>query len=164
MRHRILAAALALGLAGCVGTGVRDEAPATAAGVAPNAIASGGIRTQTYTPSATRDGMPGTEQRARADREVAPQGPPPPAGSPARRGSSTPPPNLADPGQPPLAPLPGPAGSEEATARFKRDLMAPQVDRMRTDDALGRLDPNQQRDLLNRQLELHRLETDPLRR
>ncbi|MCW2237837.1 hypothetical protein [Azospirillum canadense] len=76
-----------------------------------------------------------------------------------RRGSSSPPP-------PPIAQqvpqgLP-PAGSTEAqTDRFKRDLLSPEVDRLRTDDAMGRLDPLQQRDLFRKEQDLRQYGTGP---
>lgn len=65
---------------------------------------------------------------------------------------------------PAIIPLPSPPSSNDATAAFKRDLLQPRVDDLRSRDALGQLDPTGQRDLLNRQQELYRLETDPLRR
>ncbi|MBP2293028.1 hypothetical protein [Azospirillum rugosum] len=76
-----------------------------------------------------------------------------------RRGSSSPPP-------PPIAQqvpqgLP-PVGSTEAqTDRFKRDLLSPEVDRLRTDDAMGRLDPLQQRELFRKEQDLRQYGTGP---
>lgn len=76
-----------------------------------------------------------------------------------RRGSSSPPP-------PPVAQqvpqgLP-PVGSTEAmTDRFKRDLMSPEVDRLRTEDAMGRLDPLQQRELFRKEQDLRQYGTGP---
>lgn len=76
-----------------------------------------------------------------------------------RRGSSSPPP-------PPVAQqvpqgLP-PAGSTEAmTDRFKRDLMSPEVDRLRNEDAMGRLDPLQQRELFRKEQDLRQYGTGP---
>ena len=78
---------------------------------------------------------------------------------PVRRGSSSPPP-------PPIAQqvpqgLP-PVGSTEAqTDRFKRDLLSPEVDRLRTDDAMGRLDPLQQRELFRKEQDLRQYGTGP---
>jgi hypothetical protein len=93
---------------------------------------------------------------------------PPPPETPVRRlpYAGSPPPPYGGPvvGPPPIVPLPPPPGSEDATAAFKRDLLRPKVDALRQDDALGRLDGFGQRDLLNRQQELYRLDTDPLRR
>ncbi len=87
----------------------------------------------------------------------------PPARRP-RAGSSSPPPDpAAYPPSPRPVPLPPPALTQNATDAFKRDLLRPEVDRMRADDALGRLDPLQQRDLMRRELELRQL-GDPLAR
>lgn len=82
-----------------------------------------------------------------------------------RRSSGTvPDPYGAPATQPPvIVPPPGVPPSNEATAAFKRDLLAPKVQDLRTEDALGRTTPQQQRELLMKQQELHRLETDPLR-
>lgn len=87
----------------------------------------------------------------------------PPARRP-RAGSSSPPPDpAAFPPAPRPVPLPLPPSTQSATDAFKRDLLRPEADRMRADDALGRLDPLQQRDLMRRELELRQL-GDPLAR
>jgi hypothetical protein len=80
-----------------------------------------------------------------------------------RVGSSSPPDSTSYPPTPHPRPLPPPALTHEATDAFKRDLLRPEVDRMRQDDGLGRLDPLQQRDLMRRENELRQL-GDPLAR
>ncbi|MFD1626683.1 hypothetical protein [Azospirillum griseum] len=81
-----------------------------------------------------------------------------------RAGSSSPLPDPAvSPAPPRPVPLPLPPSTQSATDAFKRDLLRPEADRMRADDALGRLDPLQQRDLMRRELELRQL-GDPLAR
>lgn len=81
-----------------------------------------------------------------------------------RRGSSSPPPDPAALPQPPRPiPVPPPPSSQSATDAFKRDLIRPEVDRMRTDDAMGRLDPLGQRDLMRRENDLRQF-GDPLAR
>ena len=80
-----------------------------------------------------------------------------------RRGSSSPPPDPAVLPQPPRPiPVPPPS-SQSATDAFKRDLIRPEVDRMRTDDAMGRLDPLGQRELMKRENDLRQW-GDPLAR
>lgn len=102
-----------------------------------------------------------------ADTSILPQvKPPPPPERPRlprvpRRSSGSPPVNSFNP--PPIAPLPSPPSTNDATAAFKRDLLLPQIDNLRNQDSLGQLDPTSQRELLNKQQELHQLETDPLR-
>ena len=59
--------------------------------------------------------------------------------------------------------MPPPPSSQSATDAFKRDLIRPEVDRMRTDDAMGRLDPLGQRDLMRRENDLRQW-GDPLAR
>jgi hypothetical protein len=80
-----------------------------------------------------------------------------------RVGSASPPDSTGYPPTPRPTPLPPPASTQGATDAFKRDLLRPEVDRMRGDDALGRLDPLQQRDLMRRENELRQL-GDPLAR
>jgi hypothetical protein len=87
-----------------------------------------------------------------------------------RRGSSTPPDVLAPtaparPASPTVKPpTVAPKDTTGDTARFKQDLMQPGVDAMRRDNSLGKLDPFQQRDLFNKEHDLHRLQNDPMRR
>lgn len=98
---------------------------------------------------------------------TAPAQPRSPESPPPRRrgGGSIPSPFGDSPTRPPVAVAPPlPPSSTDATARFKRDLLAPRVQDLRDQDALGRLGPQGRRDLLMRELDLHRLETDPLRR
>jgi len=80
-----------------------------------------------------------------------------------RVGSSSPPDSTGYPPTPHPRSLPPPASTHGATDAFKRDLLRPEMDRMRQDDALGRLDPLQQRDLTRRENELRQL-GDPLAR
>ncbi|HEY0837436.1 MAG TPA: hypothetical protein VGE72_26210 [Azospirillum sp.] len=154
----IITAALALGLAACAGPDLRDETPGTAAAPLPT-----GIRTQTYIPAATAD-SPGTATQpptaqppvTRPMPPAQPQQPTPPA---RRRGSSTPPDQLFPPpgsGMPQAVPAPMP-NTDATINQFKRNQMQTDVDRLRNQDALGRLDPLQQRDLMNRQHEMDRL-------
>jgi hypothetical protein len=87
-----------------------------------------------------------------------------------RRGSSTPPDVLAPtaptrPTSPTVKPpTVAPKDTTGDTARFKQDLMQPGVDALRRDNSLGKLDPFQQRDLFNKEHDLHRLQNDPMRR
>lgn len=55
------------------------------------------------------------------------------------------------------APLPQAPSTDAMTDRFKRDLMSPEVDRMRANDALGNLNPLQQRELFDKQRDLGRI-------
>ncbi len=116
------------------------------------------VTSQIYVPSASAP-LAATSGRTAPVADSQTDQPPRP-----RRGSSTPPPMLNDPGAPQPVPVPVPPGSEDATARFKQDLMRPDIDRLRHDDALGRLSPFEQRDLFKREQEMYRLENDPLRR
>lgn len=85
--------------------------------------------------------------------------------APRSAGSGTPPDQLTTPVSPPrIAPLPAAPGSEDATARFKRDLLTPGVNALEREKARGNLTIDQQRDLMRRRQELHRLEGDPLKR
>jgi len=155
-------AALALGLAACAGPEVRDDTPATAATPLPK-----GVRTQTYVPAATAESRPAPAQPPAAQPPAAQPPaaqPTPPAQRPTppparRRGSSTPPDLLFPPpgsGMPQATPLPMP-NTDAMINQLKRNQMQTDVDRLRNQDALGRLDPLQQRDLMNRQYELDRL-------
>lgn len=88
------------------------------------------------------------------------------AGSKATpKGGGTPPSLLISPITP-LTPTPPPTvpGSEDATARMKRDLLAPGVEALERDKAKGGMGIDQKRELLMRKQELHRLEVDPLKR
>ncbi len=77
-----------------------------------------------------------------------------------RRGSSSPPPPPVTLQEPPS--LPAPQSTEGLTNRAKRDLMSPEVDRLRNEDAMGRLDPLQQRELFRKQQDLRQYGTGPL--
>jgi len=77
-----------------------------------------------------------------------------------RRGSSSPPPPPVALQEPPS--LPAPQSTEGLTDRAKRDLLSPEVDRLRTEDAMGRLDPLQQRELFRKQQDLRQYGTGPL--
>ncbi len=157
-----LAAALAVlsTLPACVPGDLRDDQPGRAQAFPP-------IRMQTVTPSVVLDPPPaGAESSGRRSWKQM-QGPsarsddtPPPR----HRGSSSPPPDPAVLPQPPRpVPLPPVPSTQSATDAFKRDLIRPEVDRMRTDDALGRLSPLGQRDLMRRENDLRQL-GDPLAR
>lgn len=77
-----------------------------------------------------------------------------------RRGSSSPPPPPVALQQPPS--LPAPLSTEPLTNSAKRDLLSPEVDRLRNEDAMGRLDPLQQRELFRKQQDLRQYGTGPL--
>jgi len=149
----ITLAVLALGLAACAETEVRDEMPGTAGAPLPKSV-----RTQTYVPAATATTTAAAESRPAAQPAPPAQQPlTPPA--PRRRGSSTPPDQLFPPpgsGAPQATPLPMP-NTDATVNQLKRNQMQSDVDRLRNQDALGRLDPLQQRDLMNRQHEMDRL-------
>lgn len=166
-----LIAVAALALSGCASAGGGDVATQGPSPFRP-------IYTGTYTGTGTeRPAAPAAERRESAPERRAdtakpdtakpdaskPDGERPP---PRRRsGGSIPPPYGSSPTAPPaVAPLPGPGDTTDSTAAFKRDLLAPKIDDLRTRDALNQLDPIQQRDLLMQQQEMHRLQTDPLRR
>ena len=141
----------ALLLAACA-TEVRDETPGLAQASMP------AIRTQTYIPGVGSEPVPIAEDRAEPARESAQtqREATPGLRPPAQRriGSSSPPPDPAT--MPRMAPptLPAPPSTTDAVNDAKRDRMRSGIDRMREEDALGRLDPIQQRDLLMRQQEL----------
>ncbi|AWK87939.1 hypothetical protein [Azospirillum thermophilum] len=149
---------------------------------APGPVASRPITTQTYVPGTVSGGgrlwseqvqaesragtgggigvqpapRPETTRRpagAQDRAQDAPQGPQPQGPPARRRGSSSPPPERTVlPPQP--VPLPAPPSTQDATDAFKRDLIRPEIDRMRTDDAMGKLDPLGQRDLMRRENDL----------
>lgn len=169
----------ALLLAACTTTEIRDETPGQAQALPP-------VRTQTYTPQAYPSGVTQAPERKtlrqlqaeenawpdvaqpqpRPQRMAQETGPQPPQQQPApqrRRGSSSPPPPpLIDmPTPKPMAPAPS---TEALTDRFKYDLMRPEVDRLRTEDAMGQLDPLQQRELMRKQQDLRQYGTSPLGR
>lgn len=154
-----LIAVAALALSGCASAGGGDAA-------APGPSPFRPIYTGTYAGAGTeRPTAPAGERRADAQ---PPDSAKPDAGReppPRRRGGgSIPPPYGSSPTSPPaVVPPPGPNDTTGNTAAFKRDLMAPKIDDLRTRDALNQLDPIQQRDLLMRQQEMQRLQTDPLR-
>lgn len=157
-------------------TEIRDDMPGRAQ--APASGLSGPIRTESYTPGAAaaapagerrlwsqsrdagqRDERSRSQASAPQSRTDGEQDQPPPR----HRGSSSPPPaQLIAPPQ--TVPLPAPPSTQSATDAFKRDLIRPDIDRMRTDDAMGRLDPLQQRDLMRRENDMRQWGGDPLRR
>ena len=155
-----LAALAAVMLAGCVAD------PATPP---PSAAKTGNpllepVQMQEYVPgggTSTRRAAPAGQSGAQAPSNAQAPGDAAPS---RRRGSGTAPDLLAPPSLPAGPTTVQPKSTTNDTARFKRDLMQPGVTEMQRQDSLGRLDPIQQRDLLNKQHELHRLETDPLRR
>lgn len=157
-------------------TDIRDDMPGRAQ--APASGLSGPIRTETYTPGTAaaapagerrlwsqsrdagqREEQPRSQAGAPQSRTDGDRDQPPPR----RRGGSSPPPaQLIAPPQ--TVPLPAPPSTQSATDAFKRDLIRPDIDRMRSDDAMGRLDPLQQRDLMRRENDLRQWGGDPLRR
>jgi len=164
LRRLVPLAALAA-LAACAPSEFRDDSPGRAQAFPP-------VRTQTFTPSAAIDAPAQPGRRTWSQTQGVPpkatpsrpnDGEPQPQPRP-RRGSSSPPPDPAALPQPPRpVPLPPVPSTQAATDAFKRDLIRPEVDRMRTDDAMGRLDPFGQRDLMRRENDLRQL-GDPLAR
>lgn len=156
-----LAALAAVMLAGCV---------ADPAAPPPSAVKAGNpllepVQTQEYVPgggTSTRRSASSGQTAAQTQNEA--QAPSDGQASSRRRGSGTAPDLLAPPSVPAGPTTVQPKSTTNDTARFKRDLLQPGVTEMQRKDSLGRLDPIQQRDLFNKQHELHRLETDPLRR
>jgi hypothetical protein len=170
-----------LSLAACGGGAMDGQAPTarlSGDGFAPS------IPTQDYVPdvsqpghnagwehSATRASSASASPSASAARSRArAAGRPPP-----RSGSSTPPDLLfpsgrgtvLSPSPPPSPPRSSvdPAPSPDAAGtRFKHDLLAPEVERLRQQNAAGRLVPLQQRDLMNREQELRQFQTTPPQR
>lgn len=149
MRHTPLTVALALLLAACA-TEVRDETPGQARTPAP------AIRTQSYTPGIGAAPAPSRAEAEPARQQAQNSQNPnrePDRQAPRRRvGSSSPAPEQAvpfitTPGLPP------PPSNRDAVNDAKRDLMQPQLDRLREADRFNQLDPVGQRDLLLRQHE-----------
>lgn len=180
-RRALPLAVLPVLLAACAPTEFRDDMPGRAQAFPP-------VRMETLPPSAALDTPAGARPRLWSEQvqeapprrrapEATPQRPQEPPrqtvtprpgdGEPPpkrRRGSSSPPPDPAALPQPPRpVPLPPVPSTQSATDAFKRDLIRPEVDRMRTDDALGRLDPLGQRDLMRRENDLRQW-GDPLAR
>ncbi|WP_353857940.1 hypothetical protein [Azospirillum formosense] len=162
----ILPAALALAALalGACATEVHDEMPGRAQAAPPASAQSGELKTlrQIQAEENARPIPPPRPQPAPAppqklsDASQQPNQPPPVR----RRGSSSPPPPAID--QPATPALPAPGSTQGLTDRAKRDLMSPEVDRLRTEDAMGRLDPLQQRDLLRKQQDLRQYGPGPL--
>ncbi|WP_377810062.1 hypothetical protein ABNQ38_21235 [Azospirillum sp. A29] len=170
---------LLLAAGACAPSDLRDDTPGRAQAFPPvynqTVVPGGGERrtwSQIQAEQSRTDSKPATAARSRQtsdsqsdDRQIRrdPDGTdqPPPK---RRRGSSSPPPDPAALPQPPRPiPVPPPPSSQSATDAFKRDLIRPEVDRMRTDDAMGRLDPLGQRDLMRRENDLRQF-GDPLAR
>ncbi len=126
------------------------------------------VEVEDYIPGGGRHTAKPPQKNKNAATSPAPTATPAPA-KPAtaqpRRGSSTAP-DVSAPVAPsrPIAPTITPKDTTGDTARFKQDLMQPGVDALRRDNSLGRLDPFQQRDLFNKEHDLHRLQNDPMRR
>ncbi|KAA0681880.1 hypothetical protein [Roseomonas genomospecies 6] len=156
-------AALALGA--CAAE-VRDDMPGRAQAAPPVAAQGGGLKTlrqiqaEENARQAPAQQPPPAPPQKLSDASQAPGQPPPNQPPIRRRGSSSPPPPPID--QPATPSLPPPGSTEALTNRAKRDLMSPEVDRMRTDDALGRLDPLQQRELFRKQQDLRQYGPGPL--
>ncbi|AWJ84434.1 hypothetical protein TSH58p_13400 [Azospirillum sp. TSH58] len=158
-----VAVALATLALGACATEVHDEMPGRAQAAPPVSAQSGGLKTLRQiqaeenarpTPAPRPQPAPAPPQKL-SDASQTPNKPPV-----RRRGSSSPPPPAID--QPATPALPSPGSTQELTDRAKRDLMSPEVDRLRTDDAMGRLDPLQQRDLLRKQQDLRQYGPGPL--
>ncbi|WP_391348033.1 hypothetical protein [Azospirillum sp. A23] len=170
---------LLLAAGACAPSDLRDDTPGRAQAFPPvynqTVVPGGGERrtwSQIQAEQSRTDSRPAaaaqsrqTESRQTDDRQIrrdpdSTDQPPPKR----RRGSSSPPPDPAALPQPPRPiPVPPPPSSQSATDAFKRDLIRPEVDRMRTDDAMGRLDPLGQRDLMRRENDLRQF-GDPLAR
>ncbi|MFC5356025.1 hypothetical protein [Azospirillum himalayense] len=162
-----VAVALAALALGACATEVHDEMPGRAQAAPPVPAQSGGLKTLRQiqaeenarpTPAPRPEPAPAPPQKL----SDASQAPGQPSNQPSvrRRGSSSPPPPPID--QPATPALPAPGSTQGLTDRAKRDLMSPEVDRLRTDDAMGRLDPLQQRDLLRKQQDLRQYGPGPL--
>lgn len=170
-----VAAALAALALGACAPDVHDEMPGraqAAPSAAPPASAqSGGLKTLRQI-QAEENARPIPAPQPRSQPQPAPAPPqklsdasqvpgqPPNQPPVRRRGSSSPPPPPID--QPATPALPAPGSTQGLTDRAKRDLMSPEVDRLRTEDAMGRLDPLQQRDLLRKQQDLRQYGPGPL--
>lgn len=162
-------ACLAWALTGCVADPAAPPPSASKTGAPPGNPLMEPVQMQEYIPgggAAARKGQsPANGPRPAQDAtDAATQAQNNAATANQRRGSGTSPDLLTPPSVPAGPTTVKPKDSTADTARFKRDLLQPGVTEMQRKDGLGRLDPIQQRDLFNRQHELHRLETDPLRR
>ncbi len=177
--RRLAPLAFLLAAGACAPSEFRDDTPGRAQAFPPvynqTFVPGGGERrtwSQIQAEQSRDDPRSGTASRPRQAEEAQPRansrdtdsrdtGRPPPK---RPRGSSSPPPDPAALPQPPRPiPVPPPPSSQSATDAFKRDLIRPEVDRMRTDDAMGRLDPLGQRDLMRRENDLRQF-GDPLAR
>ncbi|WP_247894967.1 hypothetical protein [Azospirillum brasilense] len=163
-----VAAALAALALGACATEVHDEMPGRAQAAPPVSAQSGGLKTLRQiqaeenarpVPAPRPEPAPAPPQKL-SDASQAPGQPPTQPPPVRRRGSSSPPPPPID--QPATPALPAPGSTQGLTDRAKRDLMSPEVDRLRTEDAMGRLDPLQQRDLLRKQQDLRQYGPGPL--
>ncbi len=155
-RSLILSGLAALALSACVATPMGEQRREERAFPSPS-FRPIELETRRTRMDMPRDaGSPSDDRRERDNRPRSTERRP-------RVGSSSPPDSTGYPPTPHPRPLPPPASTHGATDAFKRDLLRPEVDRMRQDDALGRLDPLQQRDLTRRENELRQL-GDPLAR
>ncbi|MGY0743670.1 hypothetical protein ACW7AA_01335 [Azospirillum argentinense] len=159
-----VAVALAALALGACAPDVHDEMPGRAQAAPPVSAQGGGLKTLRQiqaeenarpTPAPRPEPAPAPPQKL-SDASQTPNQPPPVR----RRGSSSPP--LPPIDQPATPALPEPGSTQGLTDRAKRDLMSPEVDRLRTEDAMGRLDPLQQRDLLRKQQDLRQYGPGPL--
>lgn len=171
--RRLAPLALLLAAGACAPSDLRDDMPGRAQAFPPiheQTVIPGGER-RTWSQiqaeqsragsSAGTGAWPRQAEEAQPRRDSDSTDRPPPK---RRRGSSSPPPDPAVLPQPPRPiPVPPPPSSQSATDAFKRDLIRPEVDRMRTDDAMGRLDPLGQRELMKRENDLRQW-GDPLAR
>ncbi|PWC83381.1 hypothetical protein TSH100_20375 [Azospirillum sp. TSH100] len=174
LASRLTPLLLLLAAGACAPTELRDDNPGRAQAFPPvynHTVIPGVGERRTWSqiqaeqsradsnPTATAQSRQPDDRQIRRDQDGTDQPPPK-----RRRGSSSPPPDPAALPQPPRPiPVPPPPSSQSATDAFKRDLIRPEVDRMRTDDAMGRLDPLGQRDLMRRENDLRQW-GDPLAR
>ncbi len=175
--RRLAPLAFLLAAGACAQPDLRDDMPGRAQAIPPiheQTVIPGGGERRTWSQIQAEQSRAGSKPATQARQAQTSQAEPPQARRDSgdtdrpppkrRRGSSSPPPDPAVLPQPPRPiPVPPPPSSQSATDAFKRDLIRPEVDRMRTDDAMGRLDPLGQRELMKRENDLRQW-GDPLAR
>jgi hypothetical protein len=161
-----LTAALALLLAACA-TDIQDDtsgqASAPSSGI--SGVPSGGIRTQSYIPGGQSAPARASAQDRREDQARNQDDDPSQIRQVPRRrvGSSSPPPDSAAPRMA-IPNLPPPPSTAEAVNDAKRDLMIPELDRMREAQQFNPTDPLLERDILNKQYDLNQIGRDTINR
>lgn len=156
----------ALVLVGCVDAHAPQPRATTPGATAPSPATS--PASPLAAPVQMQEYVPGGGGKSRAPSSSKADAPPASSSAANKRGGGTAPdllapnPPVANP--PALVPSPGARNSTGDTARFKQDLLQPEVDNLKRQNDLGRLDPIQKRDLFNREQEINRLQTDPMRR